>query len=343
MKRNFKYLLSLTTGIVAISGSLAGGWWVAANLVFSFGLLSIIDGTNWENKDNATDKDDLLPDMILFFQCLLQTACIVAMIYCVSHYELNILQIILVAVSTGINTGSGAIVQAHELIHRNNKWYQFAGKYLMLTACNIYFYVDHLKVHHKWVGTKKDAATSLYGESLYYFFVRTTLQQIRNAWQHEVARLEKESAFRFGLRNYVTGSVVLIIIISTALFLIFGFWILFAFLLQALTGNFLLEYTNYIEHYGLLRSEDERVTELHSWQSDKVISRFFLIDLSRHADHHYYASKPYSKLLSYENAPVLPGGYARMIWYALIPPLWFKTIHPILEAKGYIQIESGKK
>ena len=105
-----------------------------------------------------------------------------------------------------------------------------------------------------------------------------------------------------------------------------------AFAGQSLVANFLLEYTNYIEHYGLSRNENERVTEIHSWQSDKAISRFILIDLSRHSDHHYYASKPYHQLISYEGSPVLPGGYASAIYLALIPPLWFKVMNPRIMA-----------
>jgi alkane 1-monooxygenase len=91
-------------------------------------------------------------------------------------------------------------------------------------------------------------------------------------------------------------------------------------------ANLLLEYTNYIGHYGLRRNEKERVNELHSWQSDKVVSRYFLIDLSRHSDHHFHAAKPFNTLVSYENSPVLPGGYASMFLPALFPPLWFSLV-----------------
>jgi alkane 1-monooxygenase len=75
------------------------------------------------------------------------------------------------------------------------------------------------------------------------------------------------------------------------------------------------------------RLDNERVNEKHSWQSDKLISRFLLIDLSRHSDHHFHASKPFNQLLSYPESPVLPGGYASMILPALIPPLWFKLVN----------------
>lgn len=102
------------------------------------------------------------------------------------------------------------------------------------------------------------------------------------------------------------------------------------FLLQSLVANFLLEYTNYIEHYGLSRPENTRVNVELSWQSDKVLSRFVLIDLSRHSDHHFFASKPYHTLRSHEESPVLPAGYASSIYLALIPPLWFKIVDPLI-------------
>ncbi len=201
----------------------------------------------------------------------------------------------------------------------------------MFTAGNVYFYVDHLRVHHKWVGTTKDPATSNYGESLYQFYFRTTAGQFMSALNNDADRLRALNASPYGIKNFVVASCLMLFVFMGLLFYLFGVMVLAAFIIQAFIANFLLEYTNYIEHYGLSRNENERVTEFHSWQSDKVISRYFLIDLSRHADHHYYASKPYHTLKTYENAPVLPGGYVQMIYYALIPRLWFKTIHPLLK------------
>jgi alkane 1-monooxygenase len=69
---------------------------------------------------------------------------------------------------------------------------------------------------------------------------------------------------------------------------------------------------------------------LHSWNSDSRVSRYLLVDLSRHADHHFYASKPYHTLQTYDNAPELPGGYAALLVPALIPPLWKALVHPQL-------------
>lgn len=328
--RNYKYTFSLLPAFFVIAGNLAGGWWVVTNTVFSLGILAILENFVPEDKNNKSDSGQVFPDALLFFHVVVQLVCLFTMFRSISHFNYSVAQIIFLSISMGINTGASAIVIAHELIHRKNKIYQFCGKILLFTASNIYFFVDHLKVHHKWVGTHRDPATARLGESVYDFFIRSSFGQIKSSMKVEKERLTGVHAFSYGLRNYVIGSLALLIIFCLALFMLIGWKGVIVFLLQSLVANFLLEYTNYIEHYGLTRKENERVTEIHSWQSDKVISRFFLIDLSRHSDHHYYAGKPYHTLVSYPDSPVLPGGYVSMIYYALIPPLWFKKVDRLI-------------
>ena len=94
----------------------------------------------------------------------------------------------------------------------------------------------------------------------------------------------------------------------------------------------LLESVNYIEHYGLTRNETEnhqfeRVQPHHSWNSNHIIGRLMLFELSRHSDHHYLASRKYQILRSYDNAPQMPTGYPGMILLSLVPPLWFKVMN----------------
>lgn len=326
--RNYKYSLSLLPACFVITGNMAGGWFVSMNTVFSLGILALLENVVPEDKNNDADNGQLFPDALLYLHVGFQLLCMYSLFYAVRHHELNSIQYGLMALSTGINSGSSAIVIAHELIHRKNKWHRRAGKLLLFTAGNIYFYVNHLTIHHKWVGTERDPATARFGESVYRFFLRTTREQIITSYQAEWSRLKGKNVMEFAVRNYVTASALLVIAVFISLYYLLGVWAALVWVVQCKAANFLLEYTNYIEHYGLIRKENERVSEVHSWQSDKVISRFFLIDLSRHSDHHYYASKPYHKLVSYPESPVLPGGYVSMIYYALIPPLWFKTMHP---------------
>jgi alkane 1-monooxygenase len=113
-----------------------------------------------------------------------------------------------------------------------------------------------------------------------------------------------------------------------AIFQIAGMWGLGAFLFQAALAIFLLEYVNYIRHYGLERSEGEHQTEMHSWQSKKRLSRWVLIELTLHPAHHLKASTPFWQLQPYEDAPELPTGYFGMFWPCLVPPLWKRWMDP---------------
>ena len=100
----------------------------------------------------------------------------------------------------------------------------------------------------------------------------------------------------------------------------------------AITGFLLLETVNYIEHYGLLRGKTksgryERVKEIHSWNSNHVVGRIFLYELTRHSDHHFKSSKKYQVLECHDESPQMPFGYPTSMVLALIPPLWFNIMN----------------
>ena len=89
---------------------------------------------------------------------------------------------------------------------------------------------------------------------------------------------------------------------------------------------------NYIEHYGLLRSKlpsgrYERVREIHSWNSNHIIGRIILYELTRHSDHHFKSSKKYQVLDYHEQSPEMPYGYPTSMVIALLPPLWFRIMN----------------
>ncbi len=329
MFRNLGYLWSLLPGVITISGNLLGGYWVVGNLVFSLVFLSAIEWFMPENKSNTHSESSFVPSLILYFHVILQLLSLSSLFYSFSVGRIHGFEIIGASISTGILSGTSAIVVAHELVHRKNQFLRSLGKLLLFSAGNIYFYVEHLRGHHKWVGTDKDPATAKRGESIYQFFIRSMFGQIKSAWHLEEDRLKKES--KSFLNNVVLQNSIIQFVLLFAIYFVFGKMGVAIYMLQSLVANFLLEYTNYIEHYGLTRAENERVRENLSWQSDKVISRFFLIDLSRHSDHHYYSSKPFHALDTYENSPKLPGGYASSIYLALLPPLWFKVVDKCLD------------
>ena len=111
----------------------------------------------------------------------------------------------------------------------------------------------------------------------------------------------------------------------------FGLFGVFLALAIALVSVLLLETINYIEHYGLTRvmkgNRYERVTPMHSWNSNHTIGRLVLYELTRHSDHNHRASKKYQILESIEDSPQLPYGYTTSMLIAFIPPLWFRLMN----------------
>lgn len=326
-RRNISYAFCLVPFLLTLSGNLLGGWWAGANLAF---ILLLLGGLEWllpASKKNEENPSASLPNFWLFLALPLSLIVTGSLLFGIYTGTLAGGYVWLAAASTGFHSGAMGIVAAHEMIHRSDQRWVLGGKILLFNALNAYFFVDHLRVHHRYVGTLRDHATARYGEDFYTFLGRSLFGQCSEALQLEAAAARKKGRAAYGLYNYFVRNSLGHLLLLLGLTLI-GWPLALAFLMQAAIANTLLEYTNYIEHYGILRPENTRVNTATSWQSDKWFSRFLLYDLSRHSDHHVHGARPYHQLRSFEDAPTLPGGYASLILPALIPPLWFRMIHP---------------
>lgn len=331
--RNYGYLLSLIPAMVAVGGNLTGGWWSVSNIVFSLGVLSVVEllaGSNTSNRHSPSA--DPFPVLILYLHLVTHSIVIASLFYGIYSGILTGGFVLAAAVSSGVAAGSGAVVVGHELVHKAQRFRQFAGDYLLALSGNFYFKIHHLRIHHRDAGFHSDAATARRGESLYRFYLRTIAGQISQGWASEKNRLAKQGKSAMSLHNELLRNILLQMVLIAGAWLILGFIAAVAWITIMVTAAFLLEYVNYIEHYGLERRKGEKMDVIHSWNCDRVISRFLLVDLSRHADHHFHASRPYHTLESHQKSPLLPGGYASMILPALLPPLWFAIVHPRLDS-----------
>ncbi|MFN2425670.1 MAG: alkane 1-monooxygenase [Candidatus Binatia bacterium] len=217
----------------------------------------------------------------------------------------------------GVNSGYSAIVVAHELIHRPEPAHQLLGRLLLGTVLYDHFTIEHVRGHHARVGSADDPATARFGETALAFLRRTVPAQFRSAWRLEKKRLGDE-AMRWRdprmLRNRMLHGLVLEWGVALAILGFLGASAFAIYLLQAMLAVRLLEAVNYFEHYGLLRSS-RRVQPNDSWDSDSWFTLYTLVGLSRHADHHAYASRPYQQLRHFEESPKLPYGYfGTVVW-----------------------------
>jgi alkane 1-monooxygenase len=221
--------------------------------------------------------------------------------------------------SVGLVTGSQGITIAHELGHKRTRLDRLLSRVLLLSVCYGHFTVEHNRGHHVRVATPEDPASARYGESFWRFLPRTLWGSLRHAWELD--------------RTEVLMSLTASVLIALALGAAFGPPAIAFFIGQSAMAITLLEAVNYVEHYGLQRrrladGKYERPGEQHAWDAYEWLSNCFLVHLQRHADHHLAPSRPYAALQPREGSPKLPTGYAGMLPLALVPPLWFRVMHP---------------
>ena len=223
----------------------------------------------------------------------------------------------LLAIRILVGTASccSGIALAHELTHRRSRPLQWLGRLLLCLVCYDHFTVEHIRGHHSRVGASDDFATARFGETYSDYFQRTLVGQFRNAWRLENQRLGFTGFDPHLLRHRVFQGVVVEILFTLVIGIIWGPLALAVFLWQALAAVRLLEAVNYFQHWGLVR-QDKRFRPADAWTTDSWVTLHVFLGLSRHADHHLHARKPY-QLLRYRNdGPRLPYGYFGMAFLA---------------------------
>ena len=235
-------------------------------------------------------------------------------------------------IGMGLLCGTFGINVAHELGHRTNKFEQFLAKSLLLSSLYMHFFIEHNKGHHKHVATPHDPSTAKFKQTVYAFWVQTFIGTYLSAWHIAIEDAKKKKNFLPAIFNEMMLFQMIQLGFVLLIFLNFGIAVAAYFILAAFIGAILLETVNYIEHYGLQREKGstalfERVQPHHSWNSNHIIGRLMLFELSRHSDHHYMASRKYQVLRNMDEAPQMPTGYPGMIILSLFPPVWFKVMH----------------
>ncbi|OJY41431.1 fatty acid desaturase [Pseudonocardia sp. 73-21] len=243
------------------------------------------------------------------------------------------------ALTLGAVAGIG-INTAHELGHKKESSERWLARIALAQCFYGHFYIEHNRGHHVRVATPDDPASSRMGESFYAFWPRTVVGSLRSAWRVERKRFARRDQHPFRLRNDVINAWLMSAVLWGALIVVFGVGILPYLVIQAVFGFTLLELVNYMEHYGMLRQQVgppdrrryERVTPAHSWNSNNIATNVLLYHLQRHSDHHANPTRRFQTLRDFPESPVLPTGYTGMMALAVIPPLFRRTMDPLVVA-----------
>lgn len=334
-----KYLLAFCIPVVAVLGIYLGGFWSYCGVAFSFILIPILELILPKNEKNYSDceiesrLDNKLYDGMLY--------CNVIIVYGSLYYVLMktytttsipFFESIGMILSLGVILGSNGINVAHELGHREKLYERILGKLLLIPSHYTHFFIEHNHGHHLHVSTPEDPSTARINQSLYAFWIQTVFGTYNKAWKIQGKLNEIEKRSFFSLKNDMFWFTLIQVGYLSSLFLLFGFYGFLIVFSAGVVGFLLLETINYIEHYGLRRNllqsgRYERVTEKHSWNSNHILGRIMLYELTRHSDHHYKSQKKYQILEYHDESPQMPFGYPTSMVLSLFPPLWFSVMN----------------
>ena len=336
--RALKYLIPLILYVGAIRSFNSYGFQVWLPLILawiiipSLELITRADPANMNDAEEEIAKADKTYDLILYSIVPLQFSALYLFLSNINDPNLSVYDIIGRTWVMGMLCGVFGINVGHELGHRVNRFEQFLAKSLLLTSLYMHFFIEHNKGHHKRVATPEDPSSARYGESVFRFYFRSIVYSYFSAWRIAANDTRKKGKKAFSIYNEMIRFQVVQLSFVILILFVFGLFATASFVWAAIIGCLLLETVNYIEHYGLQRrslgdGKYERAQPAHSWNSNHVIGRLFLFELSRHSDHHYLASRKYQVLKHHGDAPQMPTGYPGMMILSLIPPLWFRVMN----------------
>ena len=296
-----------------------------------FELILKVDKSNLSEQEKILAANDSFYSILLYLMLPVQFGFLVYFMFNIQETQ-STSDLIGQISSMGLMCGVLGINIGHELGHRSNRFERCIGELLLLSSLENHFLPYHNRGHHTNVGTKSDPATARRDEWLFVFWFRSQIGSYIQAWQIEITRMKIMKKHVFSLENKMIQYTLLHSLFLGSIYAYFGLTVLIYFLFAALVGILLLETVNYIEHYGLYRQQREngnyeQVKRKHSWNSNHVIGRAVLFELSRHSDHHFKADRPYQLVETSDDSPVMPTGYPGMMVLAFIPPLFFKIMN----------------
>lgn len=342
--KHLKYLSAYIVPVIAIASIYLGSYYSFSAIIFLFIIIPTIELFTDGNMRNLSEVEeeiaaaDRFYDYLLYFLVPFQFITLSFFLYRIGDPTLQLHETIGMITAYGMACGL-TINNAHELGHRNSKIEQFMSKAALMTSLYMHFFIEHNRGHHLHVATEEDPASSRYGENVYAFYLRAIPGAWKSAWDLEEKRLKSLNKSIWSLENEMLVYQLIQFSLVALIGIFFGFKVMICFVVGATIGCLMLETVNYIEHYGLRRKKKangkryERTQPIHSWNSNHPVGRMVLLELSRHSDHHFIANRKYQLLRHFDDSPQMPAGYPGMMLLALVPPLWFKVMHGLIDAR----------
>jgi alkane 1-monooxygenase len=325
---------------LALSPVFGASWAFVA--LFYLSVFAYLADASLFTVDNDTqpspDTDGILVDLIPVTLGLAHLALLPIAVLSLANGTLGPGEKIVMFMAFGLFFGAISTANAHELIHRPDRFRRTLGKWVFISLLFGHHVSAHLSVHHTHVATPLDPNSARPNEGFYRFFHRAWRGSFHAGLVAEKSRLLQSGRPVLHPANpyliYCLGAVVFAALAYTlaggaGLAIYVGF---------AIVAQIYLMLSDYVQHFGLQRQrletgKYEPVSVRHSWNSPHVFSAALMLNAPRHSDHHAHPAIPYAALQTRANdgAPMLPHSLPVMSCIALVPPLWKRLMRPHVE------------
>jgi len=333
--RKFKYFGAYLIPLFGLFTFKSTGVYAFFGLFFLYVLVPILEqilplsSYNLNKAEKELAKESSFFDLTLYLLVPLHLFVIYSFLITVSSANISTLDLTACILMMGTILGVNGINVGHELGHKiNHPFKMFLAHVMLTTSIQNHFVTYHNSGHHRDVGTPEDFSSAKQGDNFYYFALRSQIGGYFKTWKLESKRLTALGKNKF-INPMIIYTLIPILFLTTIYFF-FNFNTMLIYGITGIYGISVLEAQNYFAHYGLRRKKQEngryeRVQPKHSWNSDHLIGRVLLFELTRHSDHHHMGAKPFHLLESKKDSTLLPFGYPMMLMLSYFPFI-FKPI-----------------
>lgn len=340
----FKYVAAFIVPLLALLSFYSTGLVAYTGIIFLYALVPIVEQIfppnryNFNKVERELAKEDVIYDWITYLIVPLHLYVVYCFLITISDQTLTLSDMIARILMMGTVLGVIGINVGHELGHKTNEIVkQFFAQILLTTSIQNHFVPYHNGGHHKDIGTPADFTSAEKGDNFYFFALRSQIGGYFKTWRLEAKRLNAQSKNPY--LNPMIIYTLLPVLLLFSIYYFLGMYVVICYFIAAVYGIAILESQNYFAHYGLRRKKlpngrYERVNARHSWNSDHIIGRVLLFELTRHSDHHHLGAKSYQVLDSREESPMLPYGYPAMLILSFFPFLFRPVMAKQLQFYG---------
>ncbi|MDX1780932.1 MAG: fatty acid desaturase, partial [Thalassovita sp.] len=213
-------IATLAPALLLILSALRGGLWVLAGLLFITLFTFLMDRLGHKAAEAKPDAEFPAGDGLSAVLALLHLPMLALAVWSVGGGSgFNGWERGGVLIGFGLFFGQVGHPNAHELIHRGNRWLSGLGRMVYVTLLIGHHVSAHRLVHHVHVGTDADPSSARKGEGFWRFVRRGWTGAFRAGWRAETARRTRAgraSPLSHPYLLYVGGAILTLALAAVA-------------------------------------------------------------------------------------------------------------------------------